>query len=127
MNRLVQVLLLTAGSICVLLGVVGIVVPLFPTTPFLLLAAACYVRSSEKLYNRLLANRWFGSHIRSYRENRGIRLSVKITAVSFLWLTILFSIVFVLNTLWLKLMLALIAAGVTWHIVSIRTLKDREE
>jgi uncharacterized protein len=127
MNKFMRGFLLFAGSICIGLGILGIVLPLFPTTPFLLLAAACYVRSSEKMYQRLIANRWFGRHIRNYREKKGILFSTKVLAICFLWISILYSIIFVVHVLWLRMLLAAIAAGVTWHIVSIRTLKDEAD
>ena len=65
-------LLMSLGVLATVVGLIGVVVPLVPTTPFLLLAAACFVRSSDTLYDRLIANRLLGGFIRDYREQRGV-------------------------------------------------------
>ena len=72
MHSLIKIILISVGSLSVLLGILGIFLPLLPTTPFLLLAALCYSRSSERFYQWLVTNRWFGEYIRNYREGRGI-------------------------------------------------------
>ena len=74
MNKVFRSLLLIVGTLSAVLGTLGIFVPILPTTPFLLLAAYCYARSSERFYQRLLANRWFGEYIRNYREVGGVAL-----------------------------------------------------
>jgi len=118
-----RILLVIAGTVCVGLGIVGIFVPVLPTTPFLLLAAACYARSSQRLHSWLLNNKWFGSYIRNYLERKGITLRAKIITLSLLWITIGVSIAFAVETLALKLILVIIAIGVSIHILSLRTLK----
>jgi len=118
-----RILLVTAGTVCVGLGIVGIFVPVLPTTPFLLLAAACYARGSQRFYGWLLNNKWFGSYIRNYLEKKGIPLRVKVVTVTLLWITIGSSVAFVVETFVLKLILVIIAIGVSIHILSIRTLK----
>jgi uncharacterized membrane protein YbaN (DUF454 family) len=118
-----RILLVIAGTVCVGLGIVGIFVPVLPTTPFLLLAAACYARSSQRFHNWLLNNKWFGSYIRNYLERKGITLRAKIITLSLLWITIGVSIAFTVETLALKLILVIIAIGVSIHILSLRTLK----
>jgi len=118
-----RVLLVIAGTFFVGLGIVGIFVPVLPTTPFLLLAAACYARGSQRFYGWLLNNKWFGSYIRNYLEKKGIPLRVKVVTVTLLWITIGSSVAFVVETFVLKLILVIIAIGVSIHILSIRTLK----
>jgi uncharacterized membrane protein YbaN (DUF454 family) len=118
-----RILLVIAGTVCVGLGIVGIFVPVLPTTPFLLLAAACYARSSKRFHSWLLNNKWFGSYIRNYLERKGITLRAKIITLSLLWITIGVSITFAVETLALKLILGIIAIGVSIHILSLRTLK----
>ena len=98
--------------------------PVLPTTPFLLLTAACYVRSSDKLYAWLMNHKWFGEHIRNYREKKAIRLSSKVIALSSLWLTILYSIFFVVKTIYMQLLLAAIVLAVSAHILHFKTLRD---
>ncbi len=122
-NRFVRGLLIVAGTLCVGLGVLGIFLPLLPTTPFLLLAAACYGRSSARFYHWLLNNKWFGSYLRDYRVRRGIPLRVKVWAISLLWVTILFCAAVVVDILLVRIILILIAAGVTVHVLRIRTLR----
>jgi uncharacterized protein len=70
------------------LGAVGIFLPVLPTTPFLLLAAACYCRSSDKLYQWLMGNKWFGTYIKNYREGKGLSIKTKIIALTVLWVSI---------------------------------------
>jgi uncharacterized membrane protein YbaN (DUF454 family) len=118
-----RILLVIAGTFFVGLGIVGIFVPILPTTPFLLLAAACYARSSQKFYGWLLNNKLFGSYIRNYLERKGISLRVKVVTLTLLWITIGSSVAFAVETLVLKLILVIIAIGVSIHILSVRTLK----
>jgi len=116
--------LILAGNFFVALGILGIFFPLLPTTPFLLLAAACYFRSSERFYNWLMNNKWLGNYIKNYREKKSIPLKVKVLSLSFLWLTIGYSVFFVVNIFLFRVILILIAIGVTIHVLSIRTLKQ---
>jgi uncharacterized membrane protein YbaN (DUF454 family) len=112
------------GSLSVVLGVLGIILPVLPTTPFLLLAAACYIRSSDRFYQWLITNKWLGSYIKNYREGHGIPKRTKIWVISLLWLTIGFSAIFVVPVLIGKIALVAIAIGVTYHIVKVKTLKE---
>jgi len=108
-----------AGTFFVGLGIIGIFLPIVPTTPFLLLAAAFYARSSQRFYNWLLNNRWFGNYIRGYREGKGIPLKVKVLTISLLWITIGCSVTFAVHIFIVRIILILIAIGVTVHILSI--------
>ncbi len=116
--------LILAGNFFLALGILGILFPLLPTTPFLLLAAACYFKSSKRFYNWLLNNRWLGNYIKNYREKKSIPLKIKVLSLSFLWLTIGYSVFFVVNIFLLRVILILVAIGVTIHVLSIRTLKQ---
>jgi uncharacterized membrane protein YbaN (DUF454 family) len=98
-QKLVRALWFIAGTICVVLGAIGIVLPILPTTPFLLAAAACYYKSSEKMHRWLLNNKWFGEYIRNYTEGKGLTRKTKITALTVLWITIILLTVFMLNRL----------------------------
>ncbi len=120
-NNFTKYLLIIAGSLFVILGIIGIFLPLLPTTPFLVLAAMCYTKSSEKFYNRLMNNKYLGNYIKNYREGNGITLKTKILSISFLWITITYSAIFVINILWLRIILFLIAICVTIHILYIKT------
>lgn len=118
-----KVLYILFGTLSLALGIIGIFLPLLPTTPFLLLTAALYVRSSPRLYNRLLHHKYLGSYIRNFRENKAIPLRAKIISVSLIWITILNCIFFIVPYWWLKAVLLLIAAGTSYHILSFKTLK----
>ncbi|KPL05021.1 MAG: hypothetical protein AMJ73_02885 [candidate division Zixibacteria bacterium SM1_73] len=112
-----------AGTLFVGLGVLGIFLPLLPTTPFLLLAAACYARGSKRFYDWLLNNRWFGNYIRDYREKKQVPLKVKVSSLSLLWTAIMLSALLAVDVLLVKIVLILVAVGVTVHILSIGTLR----
>ena len=112
--------LIAAGLICVAFGSLGIFLPVLPTTPFLLLAAWCFARSSDRYYNWLISNRIFGQYIRNYQEGRGLPLRIKILAIVMLWTAILYSIYAWVSHTVLQLALLTIAVGVTIYIISIK-------
>lgn len=118
-----KALYILLGSLSLVLGIIGIFLPLLPTTPFLLLTAALYVRSSPRLYNWLLRQKHLGPYIRNFREHKAIPLKAKIISVSLIWITILYCVIFLLPYWWLKVLLLLIAAGTSYHILSFKTLK----
>ena len=122
-RRANRILLIILGTLCVALGVLGVFLPLLPTTPFLLLAAICYGRSSKRFYHWLVNNRWFGEYIRSYREGRGIPLKQKVLTVLLLWLTIGSTALLAATLWWVRLILLGIAVGVTIHLVKLKTYK----
>jgi uncharacterized membrane protein YbaN (DUF454 family) len=120
-DRIARILLRTAGTLFLIIGCVGIILPLLPTTPFLLLAAVCYARSSERWYRWILTNRWFGGYIRNWHEGRGIPMKTKILSIAFLILTIGYSAVFVVPFFIGRVALILIAIFVSIHILSFPT------
>ena len=122
MKNIRRLLLIAAGMLCVAIGVIGIFVPLIPTTSPLLLAAFCFARSSPRFYHWLLHNRVFGSYIRNYREGRGMPLHSKITTLVLLWLTIGASVIYI-GSWWIKLLLLLVAISVSIHILWIKTYR----
>ena len=107
------------GALSVGAGIIGIVVPIWPTTCFLLLAAWCFARSSPRAERWLYANRVFGRYIAAYRERGVISTRVRRGAAIFLWSTILASAVFAAGHLWLVALLLLVAAAVTAHLYSL--------
>ena len=124
LSKTKKTVILVIGFICLALGILGIVVPLLPTTPFLLLAAACFVRASDRLYQWLINHKLFGLYIRNYREHRAISLKIKISSIALLWITILFSMVYIVDSLAVRVILAIIGIGVTIHILHYKTLKE---
>ena len=113
-------LLIGAGTLSTGLGIIGILVPILPTTPFLLLAAACYMRSSERFYQWLINNRIFGAYVRNYIEGRGMPVRIKVFTILLLWLTIGLTIAFGVQNTVIRIVLICIAVGVTVHIALIR-------
>lgn len=119
-----RVLLISAGWMCVALGLIGIILPLLPTTPFLLLAAYCFSRSSERFHVWLLNHPWFGNYIRNFQSGRGMTLRAKVSTVFVMWLSIGASIVFFIPLFWGKVLLFLIAVCVSVYLVSRPTYKS---
>jgi len=115
---------MATGSFCVAMGVIGIFVPILPTTPFLLVAAFCFAKSSERFYRWLTTNRWCGEYIRNYREGKGISLRRKIFAIALLWISIGYAACIVVTQLSIKLLLLGIAVGVTIHLLRIKTYES---
>lgn len=121
-SKLGRTLFVIGGILCIVLGTLGIFLPVLPTTVFFLLAAAAFARSSDKLYNWIMHHRLFGRLIRNYRLYHAVLLQTKVVSVTFLWLTIGASAFFAVDQWWLRGLLVLIAIGVTWHILALKTL-----
>ncbi len=122
-----KAILIFLGTVFVGLGVLGIFLPLMPTTVFLLMAAYCYSRSSERFHTWLLNNRWLGRYIKNYKSGHGISVRQKTTTLLFLWASIGFSIWMVDAKLWVSLLLAAIAIAVSVHILWIKTYRPETE
>ncbi|MDD2488917.1 MAG: YbaN family protein [Bacteroidales bacterium] len=118
-----KLLLKTLGIISLTLAIIGIFLPILPTTPFLLLSSFLFVRSSDKLYNWLINHRIFGQYIKDYQLNKTIPLKVKISSLSLLWVTITISALCFVNIIWVKFLLFAIAIGVSIHILHYKTKK----
>lgn len=115
--------LMIAGTVLVGIGILGIFLPLLPTTVFFLMAAWCYARSSRRFYDWLHSNRYFGKYLKNYREGRGITRANKISTIVILWCSILYSMT-VVHTWYVLLILAAVGIGVTVHLVMIPTHRD---
>ncbi len=122
--KLLKAFLIVIGFLAVGLGILGMFLPVLPTTPFLLLAAACFAKSSKRFYHWLLNNKWFGSYIKNYREGKGIPLKIKILSMGFMWVTILTSSIFFIDNIYIRILLIVIAIIVTIHISLIKTKKS---
>jgi uncharacterized membrane protein YbaN (DUF454 family) len=127
-SRPVKGMLVASGTGCVALGVIGVALPLLPTTPFLLLAAACYAHSSERFYIWLLTNRLFGQYIRDWRESRGIPLSTKIWVIALMLATMAATAIWFVPLMPVRLLLLAIGASVSVYIwrQPTKSLKDYE-
>lgn len=116
--------LLILGTLSVVLGILGMLLPLLPTTPFMLLAASCYARSSERFYRGLIQNRWCGEYIRNYREGRGIPVKQKVITLILLWITITSTIFFANPHFSVKMILFGVALGVTVYLLRVKNFKQ---
>lgn len=116
-----KILLVIIGTISLILGSIGIVLPLLPTTPFLLLSAACYLRSSEKLHSWLINHKIFGQYILNY-EHGAMSLKAKIFVLGFLYLSIGHVIFFTESVLPMKIGLFAVIIGVTIHLLKLKTV-----
>jgi len=123
-NKAIKLLFVSLGLISLGLGIIGIFLPLLPTTPFLLLSATLFMRSSKRLYNWLINHKYFGTHIQNYIHHKTISKRSKIMSLLLLWVTILASIFFVVHQIYLKLLLLFIAIAVSWHILSFKSTKE---
>jgi uncharacterized membrane protein YbaN (DUF454 family) len=118
-----RIAILTLGCVSLAVGVIGIFLPLIPTTGPLLLAAVCFDRSSPRFHSWLMNNRYLGGYIRNYREGRGLPMMQKVCTIGLLWTTITISIVFAVDAIWGKALLALIAIAVTLHVATLPTYR----
>lgn len=118
-----KAILIFAGTVCVGLGVLGMFLPLLPTTVFLLMAAYCYSRSSDRFHNWLLTNRLCGKYISNYRSKRGMTVRHKASTLLSLWASIGLSIWLLGGRFWISLLLVAIATAVSVHILWIKTYR----
>jgi len=118
-----KILLAVLGAISLGLGIAGVFLPVLPTTPFLLLTAGLWMRSSPRLYEWLMSHPRLGAYIRAFRETRAIPRRAKIVSVAMLWATTICSAAWAVEAWWLRGLLVCIAAGVTCHILSFKTLE----
>ena len=121
-----KAILIFVGTVCVGLGVLGMFLPLMPTTVFLLLAAYCYSHSSERFHNWLMTNRLFGKYISDYKSGKGISVKQKASTIFFLWASISFSVWMLHAVWWVNLLLLAVAVGVTLHLLWIKTYRADE-
>ena len=124
-NPLAKLMWVSLGSLFVALGAVGVIVPGLPTTPFLILAAACYIRSSQRLYDWLISNKRFGPYLKDYREGKGIPRKAKRLAVVMIVVFVSFSVVFGIEDLTLKIVVGLLGLiGLLYVLFKVPVAKD---
>lgn len=119
-NPIVRWILLASGIILTGIGIAGMFLPLLPTTVFLLLAAWCFARSSEKFHTWLHKNRYFGKYLSDYSTGKGMTIRAKVYSLIFLWVGILLSMIYATELLYVRILLLIIAIGVTWHLLAIK-------
>lgn len=109
-------ILIIIGSVSLVLGSLGVIIPLLPTTPFLLLSLACFVKSNKKLYLFILNNKYLAPYVADYMSGNGIPKKAKQRAILLIWITIGFSVVFIIKATILRVMLLVIASIVSLYI-----------
>lgn len=125
-NRFNRYLLIIAGVISVFLAFLGIFLPILPTTPFLLLAAYLFSKSSDKFYNWLINNKLFGSFIKNYRQGKGVSRQAKFISLTSLWLVIGSTAIYAVHNIYIKILLLLVAVAVTIHLLKIPTFYKKK-
>ena len=124
-NPLAKLMWISLGSLFVGLGAIGVIVPGLPTTPFLILAAACYIRSSQRLYDWLISNKRFGPYLKDYREGKGIPRKAKRLAVAMIVIFVSFSVVFGIEDLTLKIVVGLLGLiGLLYVLFKVPVAED---
>jgi len=117
-----KIIFISLGFLFVAVGVLGIFLPILPTTIFLIIASYFFMKSSPDMNNKLMNNKFLGKYIRNYKEKKGMPLKSKISSIFLLWTSILASSYFFTENIYIRLLLIAIAVGVTFHIVSLKTL-----
>lgn len=122
-NQLKKYTYLFIGSVSLLLGLLGLFLPVLPTTPFLLLTAYLFYNSDRVWHERLINHPVTGPIILDYTVHKSITLKKKIIILSTLWITMLINIMWIISNLWIQILLLIISFGVTIHILRIKTRK----
>ena len=127
-NHLLRYFWLFLGLILTLIGLIGIIIPGLPTTPIMILAAACFFRSSEKLYNWVIRNKYFGHYVKNFREYGGMPKKAKIYAFIFIWGFVSVSVFIGISNdlLWAKIMTLIGAIIGTIYVAYIPNIEHVE-
>jgi len=122
-----QVACFLLGTLSLVLGAIGVFLPLLPTTPLLLLAAACYLRSSDTLHDWLINHRLFGPYIRNYRDHKAIAKQHRTNALILLWVTISLTSCLAVENWWLRGFLLIVGVSVSLHLIRLKTIPPQPE
>ncbi len=119
---MLRILLIILGSLFFLLGSIGIIIPGLPSTPFYILAAFCYLKSSKKLYNKVISNKYYGKKVESFVIHKAFTLRTKVFSLLLMWITIGFSCIFCIENIIIKIII--VCCGIIGSIVvlSLKTL-----
>lgn len=121
--ELKRTIFLSLGIIFLVVATIGIFLPVLPTTPFVLIAAFCFSKSSKRAEKWILKNRYFGTYIENYRNKCGVPIDIKINSIMFLWFMLIISIFLFSNNPIVSLFLIFIGLAVTIHIYTLKTQK----
>lgn len=118
--------MISVGFVSISIGVLGVFIPLLPTTPFLLLSGYLFSKSSSKFHYWLLNHKYLGKYIKNYSEKRGIPLRAKLLTILSLWITITISALLIVEVIWGKILLLFIAIAVTFHLIVIPVYNEKK-
>jgi len=121
-SDLLRWILICCGCFSIVAGVIGIFLPLLPTVPFLLLAAACFARSSERFHGWLVEHDHLGPLVRDYLDGGGIPLRAKRMALAMLWISLSASAFLFVPDVWMKIVLLAMAAVITLYLLRLPTI-----
>ena len=122
-GRIRKWLLTAAGTLAFGVGLLGVFIPLLPTTRILLLAAGCWMRSSERLHDWLLHHAWFGDYVRNYVEHRAVHPRARAVPLVLLWVVIGATAFLAVGSWWVRTLLGMVALGVTLHLLQLKSLR----
>jgi uncharacterized membrane protein YbaN (DUF454 family) len=122
-QKMIRGIYIIVGTIALIIGAIGLFLPVIPTTPLVILAAACYYRGSDRLHTWILSSRWFGETIKNYQEGKGLTRNTKVRAISMMWIMILISAWFFIRNLFVRVAIICVAIGVTFYLVRLPTLE----
>ena len=117
-RRVRTIVLEFIGAILLGLGVLGVFLPIIPTTPFVLAAAFCF-SANPVMYNRIVNSPFFGEYIRAYREGKGIKTKTRIKSIAFLWAVLIITMLFFMTEDWHRILLSIVGICVTVHLLTI--------
>ncbi len=121
LKKLVKTLFLFIGIVSLVLGFIGIFLPLLPTTPFILLAAYCFAKSSERFHRYIMQHKLFGRMVTDFYEKKVISTKNKIIALTLMWITLSLSVIFFMPYIWVKLVVLGIGVSVTVYLLTFRS------
>ena len=122
-GKMMRGIYIVVGTIALVIGAIGLFLPVIPTTPLVILAAACYYRGSERLHNWSLSSRWIGDTVKNYQEVRGLTRDTKVRAISMMWaMTLISAWFFVINPV-VRVAIICVVMGVTVYLVRLPTLE----
>jgi uncharacterized membrane protein YbaN (DUF454 family) len=122
-GKMMRSIYIIVGTIALVIGAIGLFLPVIPTTPLVILAAACYYRGSDRLHNWILSSRWFGETVKNYQEGRGLTRDTKVRAISMMWAMILISAWFFVSNFFVRVAIICVAIGVTVYLIKLPTLE----
>jgi uncharacterized protein len=122
MKQIIKILFIILGTAFLWIGLIGLLIPVFPTTPFLIISGFFFINSSEKLYHRLIDMKYFGIHVKNYVEERSIIKKFKVLSLMFIWIPTSITIIFIVDEPMIRLASILFGLLISIHILSLRSI-----